>query len=286
MLNGKKVIRMIKNQHKYLYDFFKKKYGVEPAAHLGLFECACVASTYASNLDFAASAIILSPAGEAKTNIMRDVKELVGDKMIIRKGIMSEYWLIKHISQEELSGKTLAIDDLADSLKSMQQRRVAGLLSFLKNIIDKEAEILNVGSDIHYKLSDKVSIIINIPEQAIGGTITELISTTFYDRTLPFKFSTKWSEWEEIYLKKKLIKLAPQHLSLKPTNVKIPWRFEKQIVKFANELRSTKFASGLPRNINLIKAVLAGLVILDGRNEVTTNDIKIYEDLFKPYFRW
>lgn len=270
----------LKGMHKYIFDWFKKKYNF---GELGLFEAACVASIYASNLRTPASAIIIAPAGEAKSDIMMDVSKFFDEAMIIRKGVITEYWIIKNISPETLDKHTLCINDLADSLKSMQSRRIAGFLSFVKNVLDGEAEILNIAHSVKYKVN-RVNVLVNIPKQVLGTATGNLISTTFFDRTIPFQFATAWKEWKVVYLKRELSNSDVKKIAVKEVDIDIPWKYEHRIVAEAEYLRSLKL-SGLPRNINLVKAILCGLAILNGRNHINEDDFKAYS-MFKVYFRW
>jgi len=271
----------LKGKSKEIYDWFKKKYGF---GELGLFEAIVVCSVYVKNTRYAVNTIIIAPSGEAKSDILDDIEKFFPKKLIIKKGIVTEYWIAKHIPQEALDMHTLGIGDLADSLTAMQTRRIAGFLSFLKNVIDGKAEILTAHDTISYNVK-KCAILVNIPKQAMNSATGNLITTTFFDRTIPFQFATKWEEWSHLYLKNKLKNSPVKKVSrMKMRTVDIPKKFEKSIVEEAKFLMQLKF-SGLPRNIQIVKAVLCGNAYLNGRNKVTKDDFNVW-DLLKPFFSW
>ena len=77
-----------------LYEWFRHKYNF---GELGLFECIAIASLKVENLKYALSSIVIAPAGEAKTDIIRDVKTIFDNDVILKEGIVSEYWIIRNI---------------------------------------------------------------------------------------------------------------------------------------------------------------------------------------------
>lgn len=268
-----------------IYNFFKNKYGF---GELGLFEAIVACSTRCSNTKYALPSIIISPAGEAKSDVLKDVIEFFPELIYMKKGTLSEYWIAKELQPETLCHKIFAINDLADSLKSMQSRRIAGMMSFFKNLIDGDAELSNAVTDIKFA-TEKTGLIINIPKQAMTQGITgSLITSTFFDRVIPFQFHTRWEEeWEDLYLQKKLHNSKIKHtkkISIK--EIKFDWSFEKRIVENAKYLMKLK-DSGLPRNIHLVKSFLAGSAILNNRNYITISDLEDFEHMKNERFiRW
>lgn len=270
----------MKGTSKKIHDWFERKYGF---GELGLFEAIAVASMYVTNIRFAVSSVIISPAGEAKSEIMSDINKMIPDKCIIKKGVVTEYWIIRNLPEEKLDDHLFCVDDLADSLKAMQTRRIAGFLSFLKNIIDGKAEILTAHDNISYNVT-KVGVLVNIPKQAMGSVTGELISTTFFDRTIPFQFATEWEQWSKLYLQNKLKQMPFDPVCFEKRSIRMHKRYEPAIVERAKFLMKLKF-SGLPRNINLVKAFLCGNALLNGRKAINDDDFAVF-DMMKKFIKW
>jgi hypothetical protein len=83
------------------------------------------------------STAIVSPAGEAKTRILRDVLSIFPEKdYILVDGAITEYHIAKEEKYEDLNYKLFCINDIEDIIRTYPKRRVAAILSFLKNLID------------------------------------------------------------------------------------------------------------------------------------------------------
>jgi hypothetical protein len=262
-----------------IFEKFKSKYDF---GALGLFESICVASTKVENLDLPLSSVIIAPSGDAKTSMMNDVCSIFPNDTIFLKGLVTEYGLARMYNEKELQKKCICVNDIVDTIKTQPRRRVAGVLTFFKNLIDGEAEILQ--SKWSVRIKAKVSIVINIPKPVWERRSSLFYITTFFDRTIPFNFSIDWEKWKDFYLQHKNEKIEFDKIELKPIEVKIPEGYEERIVKLAENLREMK-ETGLARQIKLVKAFLCGNAILNGRDYIVEEDFKVWE-MLKDYFRW
>ncbi|MEM2933227.1 MAG: hypothetical protein QW622_03430 [Candidatus Pacearchaeota archaeon] len=262
-----------------IYEAFKEKYGF---GECGLFESICVASTKVTNLDLCLSSIIIAPSGDAKTSMLTDVHKIFPKDMILYKGLVTEYYIAKDGEKIKSRPYCIAVNDLTDIIKTQPKRRVAGILTFFKNIIDGQGQILTAQNTIDIKA--KVSVILNIPKSIFDRKSVTFITTTFLDRTIPFNFEMNWSEWEKLYLENKLKEVKIKPIALKPMPINIDKKYELPIVERAKMLSNLKY-SGLARNIKLVKALLCGNALLNKRKELSDADFEVFDKL-KKFFRW
>ncbi|MEM2445748.1 MAG: hypothetical protein QW734_03735 [Candidatus Bathyarchaeia archaeon] len=262
-----------------IYNAFKEKYGF---GECGLFESLCIASTKVKNIDLCLSGIIIAPSGDAKTSILKDIHKIFKEDVILFDGLVTEYHLAKESHKLSEKPYCIAINDLVDIIKTLPKRRVAGILSFLKNIIDGHAQILTARDNIDIKA--KVSIIMNIPKLIFDRKSATFVTTTFIDRTIPFNFEINWNEWKNLYLENKLKEINIEPIKLEEREIKVDEKYKHQIVNKAEELSTLKY-TGLARNVKLVKALLCGNALLNNRNEINDADFEVFDKL-KSFFKW
>lgn len=239
-------------------------------------------------MKIALSAAIVSPPGEAKTRILRDVLSMFPEKdYVLVDGAITEYHIAKEEKYQDLSHKLFCINDIEDIIRTYPNRRVAAILSFLKNLIDGHAQILTKIDAIDRE-AQNFGVLINVPEYLLidsKGKLRNQFLGTFFDRTIPFRFRTDWEKWKPYWDKKKLKETRLPEIDLDPGRVRWDYAdFRKQISEEARKLATLKF-SGLPRNIDLVTAFLCGSALLNGRNRITKEDFAAFVNL-KSYFGW
>ena len=227
------------------------------------------------------STVIIAPPGTAKTSTLNDLERIFPKTMVIFRGLVTEYHIAK-MNKEDLNNKVWCVNDIVDLTKTMAKRRVAGVLTFFKNIIDGHAEILVAQADI--KLKGKVGILVNIPRVAFDKKRGEWVSTTFLDRVIPFNYDMNWDNWKEKYIENELMPIDIKPIKLKPGSIELPKKFNRKVVECADSMATVKI-SGLPRNIQLVRAFLTGNAMLNGRKCVEEADFEIWDKL-KSHFRW
>jgi hypothetical protein len=268
-----------------IYKIFQNKYRF---GDLGLFESIALASTQAEGLKVAVSTAIVSPPGEAKTRILRDVLAMFPEQYyVLVEGAITEYHISKEEKYEDLSHKLFCINDIEDIIRTYPKRRVAAILSFLKNLIDGHAQILTKIDSIDRRAAN-FGVLINVPEYLLvdaRGKLRSRFLGTFFDRTIPFRFRTDWEKWKPYWDRKKLKDSDLPSIELERHPVK--WDFpelRKRISDEARKLATLKF-SGLPRNIDLVTAFLCGSALLNGRDRIIREDFDTFGKL-KSYFGW
>jgi hypothetical protein len=255
---------------------------------LGLFESIQVASTQVEGINSPLSSAIISPPGEAKTTILRDVLSIFPESTyILVEGAITEYHIAEKKAYEDLNYKVVCLNDIEDIIGVYPRRRVAGILGFLKNLIDGHGQILTKNDTID-RHAVNFSVLLNIPEYMLldsRGKLRNQFLATFFDRTIPFHFKTDWEKWKPLWDAKKLKTGTLQKIDLPRHPVKWDYRdFRRRISKQASGLATLKY-SGLPRNINLITAFLCGSALLNGRDRICNQDFATLE-IMKPYFGW
>jgi hypothetical protein len=268
-----------------IYEAFQDKYRF---GDLGLFESIALASTQVEGLKIALSTAVVSPPGEAKTCIVRDMLSMFPQtSYLVVDGAITEYHIANEKKYEDLSHKLFCINDIEDIIRTYPRRRVAAILSFLKNLIDGHAQILTKNDAIDREATG-FGVLINVPEYLLvdsRGKLRSQFLGTFFDRTLPFRFRTDWEKWKPYWDGKKLKQSQLPKIELQRGPVK--WdsgSFRKRISHEAESLATVKF-SGLPRNIDLVTAFLCGSALLNNRDRISRDD---FETLHKlgPYFGW
>jgi len=272
-------------QSEIIYRRFQKKYRF---GDLGLFESIALASTQAEGLKVALSAAVVSPPGEAKTRILRDVLSMFPEETyLLVDGAITEYHLAKDQKYETLSHRLFCINDIEDIIRTYPRRRVAGILSFLKNLIDGHAQILTKTEAIDRE-ARSFGVLMNVPEYLLvdaRGKLRSQFLGTFFDRTIPFRFRTDWEKWKPYWDGKKLKEIDLPIIELERGPVKWDFAgFRKRISDEARRLATLKF-SGLPRNIELLTAFLCGSALLNGRDRICREDFETLGRL-KQYFGW
>ncbi len=268
-----------------IYRKFQRKYRF---GDLGLFESIALASTQVEGLRIALSTAIISPPGEAKTQILRDVLSMFPENTyVLVDGSITEYHIKKEDKFKDLNYKLFCLNDIEDIIKAFPRRRVAGILTFFKNLIDGHAQILT-NMDTIDKTAKNLAVLINIPEYLLiddKGKIRGQFLGTFFDRVIPFRFKTDWEKWKPYWEKKKLKNIEVSVEELERLPVKWDFKsFRKRISFEAQSLADLKFSS-LPRNIDLITAFLCGSALLNGRDRICERDFESLNKL-KRYFGW
>jgi hypothetical protein len=234
------------------------------------------------------STAIISPAGEAKTRILRDVLSIFPEKdYVLVDGAITEYHIAKEEKYQDLNHKLFCINDIEDIIRTYPRRRVAAILSFLKNLIDGHAQILTKIDAID-RTAECFGVLMNVPEYLLvdsAGKLRDQFLGTFFDRTIPFRFRTDWEKWKPYWDRKKLKETQLPEIELERCAVKWDYGgFRSRISDEARKLATLKF-SGLPRNIDLVTAFLCGSALLNGRERITNYDFETFTRL-KPYFGW
>jgi hypothetical protein len=206
---------------------------------------------------------------------------------VLVDGAITEYHVAKEERYEDLDHKLFCINDIEDIIKAYPRRRVAAILSFLKNLIDGHAQILT-RTDAIDRRAENFGVLMNVPESLLidsTGKLRNQFLGTFFDRTVPFRFKTDWEKWKPYWDRKKLKDVQLPKIELHRGLVK--WDYgdlRRRISDEARKLATLKF-SGLPRNIDLVTAFLCGSALLNGRDRVTDEDFATFEKL-KGYFGW
>jgi hypothetical protein len=268
-----------------IHRIFQRKYRF---GDLGLFESIALASTQVEGLKIALSTAIISPAGHAKTRILKDaVSMFPEDCYILVDGAITEYHIAKEERFKDLNHKLFCNNDIEDTIKVYPRRRVAGILSFLKNLIDGHAQILTRNDAID-RTAEGFGVLMNVPEYLLvdsKGKLRDQFLGTFFDRTIPFHFRTDWEKWKPYWDRKKLKEIHLPDIELERGSVRWDYAgFRKRISNEAGNLATLKF-SGLPRNIDLVTAFLCGSALLNGRDRITKDDFMTFGNL-KRYFGW
>jgi hypothetical protein len=268
-----------------IFRHFRGKYRF---GELGLFESIQLASTQVEGVRFPLSSGVISPPGEAKSDILREVLSMFPESThILVDGGITEYHIAEKKAYEDLNYKLFCLNDIEDIIKAYPRRRVAGILGFLKNLIDGHGQILTKNDTIDRR-ADNFAVLLNIPEYLLldsKGKLRNQFLATFFDRTIPFHFKTDWEKWKPYWNAKKLKTATLDKIELERHPVKWDYcNFRKKISREASGLATLKY-SGLPRNINLIKAFLCGSALLNGRDRICNEDFVTLE-MMKPFFGW
>jgi hypothetical protein len=268
-----------------IYRAFQGKYRF---GDLGLFESVALASTQVEGLRIALSTAVISPPGEAKTRILSDVLSMFPEtSYVLVDGAITEYHIAKEKKYEDLNNKLFCINDIEDIIRTYPRRRVAGILSFLKNLIDGHAQILTKNDAID-RTARNFGVLINVPENLLidsRGNLRDQFLGTFFDRTIPFRFRTDWEKWKPYWDGHRLKESALPTIELERASVKWDLNgFRRRISQEATKLATLKFSS-LPRNIDLVTAFLCGSALLNGRERISNEDFIVLAQL-KKYFGW
>lgn len=202
-------------------------------------------------------------------------------------GAITEYHIAKEKKYEDLNHKLFCINDIEDIIRTYPRRRVAAILSFLKNLSDGHAQILTKNDAID-RAARNFGVLINVPEYLLidsRGNLRSQFLGTFFDRTIPFRFRTDGEKWKPYWDGKKLKEGNLLTIELERGTVR--WdlaTFRKRISDEARKLATLKF-SGLPRNIDLVTAFLCGSALLNGRERISSEDFTTLAQL-KQYFGW
>ena len=195
--------------------------------------------------------------------------------------------MAKEERYKDLDYKLFCINDIEDIIRTYPRRRVAAILSFLKNLIDGHAQILTKNDAID-RTAKNFGVLINVPESLLvdsRGNLRDQFLGTFFDRTVPFRFRTDWEKWKPYWDDRKLKESTLPKIDIERGTVK--WdlsEFRKRISKEAGNLATLKF-SGLPRNIDLVTAFLCGSALLNCRERICEEDFVMLTQL-KQYFGW
>jgi hypothetical protein len=268
-----------------IHRIFQGKYRF---GDLGLFESIALGSTQVEGLRIALSTAIVSPPGDGKTRILRDVLSMFPEGCyILVEGAITEYHIAKEERFKDLNHKLFCNNDIEDTIRAYPRRRVAAILGFQKNLIDGHAQILTK-TDAIDRTAEGFGVLMNVPEYLLfdsKGKLRDQFLGTFFDRTIPFHFKTDWEKWKPFWDKKKLKQPKLPKIELHRGSVRWDYAgFRKRISDEARNLATLKF-SGLPRNIDLVTAFLCGSALLNGRDRITNDDFETFARL-KPYFGW
>ncbi|MGD0424067.1 MAG: hypothetical protein ABSA92_11505 [Candidatus Bathyarchaeia archaeon] len=268
-----------------IYRAFQTKYRF---GDLGLFESIALASTQVEGLRIALSTAVISPPGEAKTRILSDVLSMFPEtSYVLVDGAITEYHITKEKKYEDLNHKLFCINDIEDIIRTYPRRRVAAILSFLKNLIDGHAQILTKNDAID-RVARNFGVLINVPENLLidsRGNLRNQFLGTFFDRTIPFRFRMDWEKWKPYWDGHRLKEATLPTIELERGSVKWDFAtFRRRISNDAGKLATLKF-SGLPRNIDLVTAFLCGSALLNGRERISNEDFTTLAQL-KQYFGW
>ena len=241
-----------------IHKAFQEKYRF---GDLGLHESIALASTQVEGLKIALSTAIISPPGEAKTCILKDVLSMFPERThILVDGAVTEYHIAEEERFKDLNFRLFCLNDIEDIIKAYPRRRVAGILAFTKNLIDGHAEILTKNETID-RHARNFGVLLNVPEYLLidsKGKLRSQFLGTFFDRVIPFRFKTDWEEWKPYWDTNRLRNVDLDRIDLERRPVKWDFgAFRKNISDEAQSLASLKY-SGLPRNIDLITAFLCG----------------------------
>jgi len=268
-----------------IHRIFQSKYRF---GDLAVFESIALASTQVEGLRNTLSTAIVSPPGEAKTRILRDVLAMFPEQdYVLIDGAITEYHIAQESAYEDLNYKLFCINDVEDLIRSYPRRRVAGILGFLKNLIDGHAQILTKNDSVD-RTAKNFGVLINVPEYLLvdaRGNLRSQFLGTFFDRTVPFRFRTDWEKWRPYWDGRKLKETKLPRVKLERGTVQ--WdrsSSRKRISDEASNLATLKF-SGLPRNIDLVTAFLCGSALLNGRDRICEADFTTLARL-KKYFGW
>jgi hypothetical protein len=270
---------------KMIYRIFQSKYRF---GDLALFESIALASTQAEEIRLALSTAIASPPGEAKTRILSDVLSMFPENdYVLVDGAITEYHIAKEEKYQDLSHKLFCINDIEDIIRTYPKRRVAAILSFLKNLIDGHAQILTKNDMIDRK-AENFGVLINVPEYLLidaSGKLRSQFLGTFFDRIIPFRFRTDWEKWKPYWDGDRLKESSLPTIELERGPVKWDFgTFRRRISGEATKLATLKFSS-LPRNIDLVTAFLCGSALLNGRARICNQDFAALQQL-RHYFGW
>jgi hypothetical protein len=82
---------------------------------------------------------------------------------VLVDGAITEYHIAKEERYEDLNHKLFCINDIEDVIRTYPRRRVAAILSFLKNLIDGHAQILTK-TDAIDRTAEGFGVLMNVPE--------------------------------------------------------------------------------------------------------------------------
>ena len=268
-----------------IYKKFQEKYRF---GELGLFESIALASTQVEGLKRALSTAIISPPGEAKTDILKDVLSMFPERTyLLVDGAITEYHIADKEKYKDLNYKLFCLNDIEDIIRAYPRRRVSGILGFFKNMIDGHAEILTKNDAIN-RQAKNFAVLLNIPEYLLldsSGKLKAQFLGTFFDRVIPFHFRTDWEKWKLYWDKRRLRNLEVEPIELERRRVEWDFGdFRKKISGQAQSLASLKYSS-LPRNIQLITAFLCGSALLNDRDRISEKDFETLAAA-KSYFGW
>jgi hypothetical protein len=99
-----------------LHRTFEEKYQF---GELGLFEAIALASTQIERFKIPLSTAIISPPGEAKTQMLKDVLSLSPvSTYVLVDGVITEYHIAKEKAYEDLNFRLLCINDIEGIIKT------------------------------------------------------------------------------------------------------------------------------------------------------------------------
>lgn len=268
---------------KKVFDYYEDRYS---SGALGLWHLCGVASTRNKLSHLILSSLIIANKGSYKSQIMKSFAQTYKEQVWSVPSQPTDRAIVREFktNPKKIMNKLWYIDDAAvtfPTLEGTRQERLIGL--FTTGIMDQNYSYSDFSQT--QGLTGKFGLFVNIAFSTFHTIRDIILTNTFTDRVLPFNFVLSddvLNKTAEDYVFGKSYEKPPK-LSMIDTRMK-PFVRDESLNEFryARDLLIKYCTLAPPRACDWLKVILESIAIIEKRNYVIAEDIKLFNKYLLP----
>ncbi len=265
----------LKNNSKKVWQYFEKKFLL---GDLGLSQAICISSLKATNIK-PFSILVVAPSGQMKSSVSEDMEKIFEEHTIIIPSRFTPYGISN--CNLALDNRTWMINDMVRTFDGLAHTKLAELVGFLAELMSEG--IADSSTAKSSKIEARMNLLANIPLKKYREVAEKFISSTMAERFIQFPFMKKRKDIRAKANKSMKVDFSIDLMD--PCKFEIPKSYTKKIFELSNELTKVgQYELESLRVDEIVRSLIAGHGILNGRTKATIEDFKVIKYLL-PNFR-
>lgn len=232
------------------------------------------------------SSLIIARAGLFKSSIMKDIIQVSGKDIYQLPDQPTERGIIRLYNETKAKGlmknKIWTVEDAVTCFPSLEDTRQNRLVNlFVKVLMDGSYSYADFSID--KKLETRAGLYVNIADQNFQEIKSILKTTTFLERTIPFRYAISKQDEIKVVRNFGYVKYSkPPKVKFKRGNVDIPFELAGE-VDVLNNIINDNCEMSISRSNMFCRIILRSIAILEGRDKVLLQDIELFRAIILPY---